>query len=92
MQFQILETSDVNRRYVFNVITGTLKCDRPGEVFFLTCATLQKVTTSTIAMFFYDSMKLLFLYGGKKERGNVLLFVRDTALYMTKAAKRHKCL
>lgn len=65
------ETSDINGRYKTNFMIGTLKCDKHGEVFLLTCKTLQKVNNSTIVMLFKDSMKLLWLDGAK--RGNNIL-------------------
>ena len=42
------ETTDVEHRYVTNVVIGTLEIDGPGEVFLLTSEVLEAVNHSTI--------------------------------------------
>ncbi|PNF39209.1 hypothetical protein B7P43_G01301 [Cryptotermes secundus] len=79
------ETSDVDGRYIANVIVGTLKQDQPGERFLLDCEVLERANHSTIAVLFDNSMKLLWPNG--IQRNNVLLLVTDAAPYMKKAAK-----
>ena len=79
------ETTDVDGRYVANVIVGTLKEDRHGEIFLLTCEVLERTNHSSIAVLFDDSLNILWPNGPKRE--NVLLFITDAAPYMMKAPK-----
>jgi hypothetical protein len=79
------ETSDVDGRFVANVVVGTLKHEQPGEIFLLTCEVLERVNNSSIAVVFENAMNLL--WPDKVERENVLLFVSDASPYMIKAAK-----
>jgi hypothetical protein len=64
---------------------GTLKHEKPGEIFLLPCEVLERVNNSSIAVVFDDAMNLLG--PDKVEREYVLLFVSDAAPYMIKAAK-----
>ena len=84
------ETTDADGRYVANVIVGTLKEDRPGEIFLLACEVLERTNHSSIAVLFDDSLNILWPNGVKRE--NVLLFITDAAPYMMKAAKGLKML
>lgn len=84
------ETTDVDGRYVANVIVGTLKEDGPGEIFLLTCEVLQRTNHTSIAVLFDDSLNILWPNGVKREK--VLLFITDAAPYMMKAAKGLKML
>lgn len=79
------ETTDVDGRYIANVIVGILKEYAPGEIFVLTCEQLERTNHSTIAVLFDNSMKLLWPSGVKRD--NILLFLTDAAPYMIKAAK-----
>jgi hypothetical protein len=79
------ETSDVDGRFVANVVVGTLKHEEPGEIFLLACQVLERVNNSSIAVVFDNAMNLL--WPDKVERENVLLFVSDAAPYMIKAAQ-----
>jgi len=79
------ETSDVDGRFVANIVVGTLKHEEPGEIFLLACEVLERVNNSSIAVVFDNAMNLL--WPDKVERENVLLFVSDAAPYMIKAAK-----
>ena len=79
------ETSDVDGRFVANVVVGTLKREQHGEIFLLACEVLERVNNSSIAVVFDNAMNLL--WPDKVERENVLLFVSDAAPYMIKAAK-----
>jgi hypothetical protein len=79
------ETSDVDGRFVANVVVGTLKHEQPGEIFLLACEVLERVNNSSIVLVFDNAMNLL--WRDKVERENVLLFVSDAAPYMIKAAK-----
>jgi len=54
------ETTDVEGRFIANVIVGTLLVDGPGEIFLLTSEVLEKVNFSTIAKLFDKSMFLLW--------------------------------
>jgi hypothetical protein len=79
------ETSEVDGRFVANVILGTLKHEQPGEIFLLVCDVLERVNNSSIAVVFDNAMNLL--WPDKVERENVLLFVSDAAPYVIKAAR-----
>jgi hypothetical protein len=79
------ETSDVDGRFVANVVVGTFKHEQPGEIFLLACEVLERVNNSSIAVVFDNAMNLL--WPDKVERENVLLFVSDAAPYMIKVAK-----
>ncbi|KAE9524587.1 hypothetical protein AGLY_014637, partial [Aphis glycines] len=79
------ETTDVEGRYIANVIIGTLEINEPGQIFLLTSEILEKTNHQNICKLFEDS--LLLLWPDKIYRENVLLFVTDAAPYMMKAAK-----
>lgn len=54
------ETSDVEGRYVANVIMGTLEISKPGKSFLLNCEVLEKANNSTISKLFDRSMAVLY--------------------------------
>jgi hypothetical protein len=53
------ENSDVDGRFVANVVVGTLKHEEPGETFLLACEVLERVNNSSIAVVFDNAMNLL---------------------------------
>jgi hypothetical protein len=71
------ETSDIEGRFVSNIVVGTFKHEQPGEIFLLACEVLERVNDSSIAVVFDNAMNLL--WPDKVERENVLLFVSDAA-------------
>jgi hypothetical protein len=77
------ETTDVDGRYVVNVIVGVLESEMPGEVMLVNCEHLEKTNSTTIAQLFDRSMNLIWPQG--VEHNNVLLLVSDAAPYMVKA-------
>ncbi|KAE9541774.1 hypothetical protein AGLY_003765 [Aphis glycines] len=77
------ETTDVEGRYIANVIVGSLETDRQGVVFLLHTEELEKTNFSTISQLFNKSMGILWPNGVQHE--HVLLFVSDAAPYMVKA-------
>jgi hypothetical protein len=79
------DTSDVDGRFVANVVVGAVKHEQPGEIFLLACEMLERVNNSPIAVVFDNAMNLL--WPDKVEGENVLLFVSDAAPYMIKAAR-----
>ena len=79
------QTSDVDDRFVANVVVGTLKHEQPGEIFLLMCEVLERVNNSSIAVVFDNAMNLL--WPDKVEQENMLLVVCAAALYMIQAAK-----
>ena len=79
------ETSDVENRYVANVVIGTLEIDGPGEVFLLTSEVIERVNHSTICKLFEKCMFLLWPEGIRHD--DVLLLVTDAAPYIVKAGK-----
>jgi len=52
MWVSIDESTDVEGRFIANVIVGTLLVDEPGDIFLLTSEVLDKVNFSTIAKLF----------------------------------------
>jgi hypothetical protein len=79
------ETSDVDSRFVANVVVGTLKHEQPGEIFLLACEVSERVDNSSIVIVFDNAMNLL--WPDKIELENKLLLVSDAAPYKIKAAK-----
>lgn len=77
------ETTDVEGRYIANVIVGSLETDRQGVVFLLHTEELEKTNFSTISQLFNKSMGILWPNGVQHE--HVLLFISDAAPYMVKA-------
>jgi len=77
------ETTDVQGRYIANVIIGTLKVDKPGQVYLLILEVLEKANHSTITKVFDQSMFLLWPDGIR--HGDVMLFF--IVPYITKAEK-----
>jgi len=84
------ETTDVNGRYVANVVIGTLQIDQPGKVYLLNTEILDKANYSTITKLFDKSMFLLWPDGIRHD--DVLLFLSDAAPYMIKAGTTIKAL
>jgi hypothetical protein len=79
------ETTDVQGRYIANVIIGTLEVNKPGQVYLLNSEMLEKTNYSTITKVFDQSMFLLWPDGIRHD--DVLLFLSDAAPYMVKAGK-----
>jgi hypothetical protein len=48
---QIDGTSNVDGRFVANVVVGTLKHKQPGEIFLLACEALERVNNSSLLLF-----------------------------------------
>ncbi|KAL4143001.1 hypothetical protein QTP88_005383 [Uroleucon formosanum] len=74
------ETTDIEGRYIANVVVGTLELDKPGKQFLVNCKELEKTNFSTISKLFDDSIQLMGI-----QRDNVLLFLSDAAPYMVKS-------
>jgi hypothetical protein len=53
------ETSDIDGRFVANVVVGTLKHEQPGKILLLACEVLERVNNSLIAVVFDNAMNLL---------------------------------
>lgn len=77
------ETTDVEGRFIANVIVGSLEVDRQGVVYLIHTEELDKTNFSTISQLFNKSMGILWPNGVQHE--NVLLFISDAAPYMVKA-------
>ncbi|KAF0748801.1 CGG triplet repeat-binding protein 1 [Aphis craccivora] len=71
------ETTDVEGRYVANVIIGTLEVNNPGKIFLLNSEVLEKANHSTISKLFDRSLFILWPEGVLYD--NVLLFVSEAA-------------
>lgn len=84
------ETTDVEGKYIANVVMGTLLSDGPGKIFLLTTEVLEKANYSTITKLFDNAMFLLWPNGIR--HNDVLLFLSDAAPYMKKAGDTIKVL
>lgn len=82
------ETTDVEGRFIANVIIGTLEIKHFGSIFLLHSEQLEKTNFSTISKVFDKSMSKLWPNGIHHD--NVLLFLSDAAPYMKKAGKSLK--
>lgn len=80
------ETTDIQGRYVANVIVGILheNEDMCNKKFLLNVVEMNKTNHATIARAFNDSIAML---GEDFDKNKVLLFLTDAAPYMVKAAK-----
>jgi len=83
------EISDVEGRYVVNVIIGTLELSVPGKSFLLNCGLLEKANNSIITKLFDRSMGIIW---PNRVKHNVLLFVYDATPNMVNAGKIIKAL
>jgi len=79
------KTTDVEGRYVANVIIDALEVDNPGKIFLLNSEVLEKANHSTISKLFDRSIFILWLESVLHD--NVLLFVSDAVPYVVKAGK-----
>jgi hypothetical protein len=82
------ETTDVEGRFIANVIIGTLEIEHSGSIFLLHSEQLEKTNFSTISKVFDKSMSKLWPNGIQHD--HVLLFLSDAALYMKEAGKSLK--
>jgi GTPase SAR1 family protein len=73
------ETSDVEGRYIANVIVRAMVMDGPGEIFLLTTESLDSMNHSTICRLFDRSMFLLWPEGVRHD--DVLLSDRRGAVH-----------
>ncbi|KAL4090568.1 hypothetical protein QTP88_025374 [Uroleucon formosanum] len=71
------ETTDVQGRYIANVIVGTLEENNAGNIFLLNSKELEKANYSTITKLFDRSMSIL--WPARIQHDNVLLFLSDAA-------------
>lgn len=83
--FAVDETTDINGRYVANLLVGILKSNNTCRSFLLSCKVLEKTNHSTVSRFVNDGLKLLWLFGGNDEK--VLLMLSDAASYMVKTGQ-----
>ena len=81
------ETTDIEGRFVANVIVGTLEVDCPGKQYLVHSELLEKTNYSTISKLFDKSLGLIGV-----QHDNVLLFTSDADPYMVKAANSLKAL
>lgn len=84
------ETTDVQGRYISNVIVGTLEVDKPEKVYLLNSEVLEKTNYSTITKVFDKSIFLLWPDGIRHD--DVMLFLSDEVPYMIKAGKTIRAL
>ncbi|KAF0764255.1 DUF659 domain-containing protein [Aphis craccivora] len=83
--FAVDETTDINGRYVANLLVGILKSNNTCRSFLLSCKVLEKTNHSTVSRFVNDELKLLWPFGGNDEK--VLLMLSDAAPYMVKTGQ-----
>jgi hypothetical protein len=79
------ETTDVEGRYIANVIIGTLEIGCPGKIFLLDTEALEKANHTSIAKLLDKALHILWPQEIKYD--NILLFLSDAAPYMVKAGK-----
>lgn len=77
------ETTDACKRFVCNVIVGTLHENEISKAYLLTVEEMAATNHTTIAKVFNNAMLLLWPDGIRYE--NVVLFLSDAAPYMIKA-------
>jgi hypothetical protein len=82
------KTTDIEGRYVPNVVVGTLELNGPGKHFLINTEVLEKVSHSTISKLFDRSLQIIWPNGIKHDQ--VLLLLSDAAPYMVKAGKAIK--
>lgn len=81
------ETTDVDGRYIANIIVGKLS-QYESKPYLLNIAVLEHCNHEEIARFFNNSMEIL--WPGGILHNNVYLFLSDAAPYMVKAGKSIK--
>ncbi|KAL7296899.1 hypothetical protein TKK_0003039 [Trichogramma kaykai] len=81
------ETTDINGRYIANLIIGSLETE-PSPSYLISCRQLEKTNHSTVARFVNDSLNRLFFPESPNEK--VLIFLSDAAPYMLKAVRALK--
>ncbi|KAL4104508.1 hypothetical protein QTP88_019803 [Uroleucon formosanum] len=79
------ETTDIEGRYVANVVVGTLELNGPGKHFLINTEVLEKVNHSTILKLFDRSLQIIWPNGIKHDQ--VLLLLSNAVPYMVKADK-----
>ncbi|XP_066902302.1 uncharacterized protein [Halyomorpha halys] len=84
------ETTDIEGRYIANIIVGTLSIEAPSKSYLLNCEILEKCNHETIARF--DNQFLTVLWPMGISHGKVLLFLSDAAGYTNKAGNALKVL
>jgi len=83
--FAVDETTDINGRYIANLLVGVLKCNTTTHPYLIACKELPKTNHSTVSRFINDGLKLLWPSGGHDE--NVILMLSDAAPYMVKTGE-----
>ncbi|VVC46079.1 Hypothetical protein CINCED_3A012034 [Cinara cedri] len=71
------ETTNAERRYVENIVSGTLELNGLGKHFLINTEVLEKVNHSTISKFFDRSLQSIWPNGIKYDL--VLLLLSDAA-------------
>lgn len=79
------ETTCIDRTCIANAIIDAMKEDENSEVFFLTFEVIETLNHSTITMLFDNAVKLLCPNSAKSK--DIILFITNTATYMTKSEK-----
>lgn len=78
------ETTDVEGRYVANVVVGLMHGDKCSKSYLLTCEELSKCNYQTVGKLFHDALNILWPNDIKYNK--VFLFLTDAAPYMVKTA------
>ncbi|KAF0760196.1 DUF659 domain-containing protein [Aphis craccivora] len=77
------ETTDINGRFIANLIIGVLHREKATRSYLISCKELSKTNHSTVTRFVNDSLKILWPTGGNDDK--VLLLLSDAAPYMVKS-------
>lgn len=82
---RIDETTDIEGRFVANVIFGIIEADHPGKQYLVLSEQLEKTNYSTIARVFNKSIGIIGI-----QNEDDLLFTSDATPYMIKAGNTLK--
>jgi len=77
------ETTDINGRFIANLIIGILHREKAKRSYLISCKELVKTNHFTVTRFVNDSLKILWPTGGNDDK--VLLLLNDAAPYMVKS-------
>jgi hypothetical protein len=74
------ETTDINGRFIANIIINILHREIATLSYFISCKELNKTNHSTVTCFFNDSLKILWPNGGNDNK--VLLMLSNAVPYI----------
>lgn len=84
------ETTDVNGRYILNILSGVCSKTSRGQAYLIRTVELSRTNSETVNREIVDLM--VELYEGKINYNKLCLIVSDAAPYAVKAVENCKCL